>query len=191
MLRPYKTDSNIGSARALQNQSASAVLSTLGPASLFALGLLIAFIILRRIYPRIYYPRSFLSSLRPQERSPKLPDGLWQWIGTFWKTSDLVVLNSHTLDGYLFLRHLKVAIITCIVGICITWPILLPVNATGYGGQQQLNILTFANAAGASNPESFYRYYAHVFCAYIFFGEFRRQYGNRMNAESCKASLFI
>jgi len=160
----------VGIARTLQNASASTVLSTLGPTALVALGFLVAFLILRRIYPRVYYPRSFISSLRPQERSPRLPDSLINWVSTFWKTSDLVVLNSHTLDGYLFLRHLKVAVITCVVGMCITWPILLPVNATGAGEQKQLNLLTFANAAGPSDPNSYYRFYAHVFCAYLFFG---------------------
>lgn len=171
VLTPFKTDTNVGQARTLQNASASAVLSTLGPTSLVAFGFLVAFLLLRRIYPRVYYPRSFLSSLRPQERSPKLPNTLINWVSTFWTTSDLVVLNSHTLDGYLFLRHLKVAIITCIVGICITWPVLLPVNATGPGGQNQLNLLTIANATAASDANSFYRYYAHVLCAYLFFGK--------------------
>jgi len=100
-----------------------------------------------------------------------LPSGFFNWFKTFYKTPDLVVLNTHTLDGYLFLRHLKVAVGTCLVGIVFTWPVLLSVNATGYGGQTQLNILTFGNVAGPSNPQSYYRYYAHVFCAYFFFGE--------------------
>jgi hypothetical protein len=89
----------------------------------------------------------------------------------FFRTNDLVVLNTHTLDGYLFLRHLKVAVATCCVGIVLTWPILIPVNVTGHGGQKQLNLLTFANAADKSVPSSFYRYYAHAFCAYLFFGQ--------------------
>lgn len=174
-LAPRATDTNIGSARQLQNQSASTVLSTLGPAAGYAFAAFVAFLILRRIYPRVYYPRAFIDSLRRQERSPNFPNnGLLAWMSTYYKTNDLVVLNTHTLDGYLFLRHLKLAAITCVVGIMITFPILLPVNATGYGKQTQLNILTLANAAGKENPGSYYRYYAHAFCAYLFFGMYPR-----------------
>lgn len=55
------------------------------------------------------------------------------------------------------------------VGCIITWPILFPINATGGNGQQQLNILSFANvntdvSAGRN------RLYAHAIIAWIFFG---------------------
>lgn len=56
------------------------------------------------------------------------------------------------------------AIIICFVGCCITWPILFPVNATGGGGQTQLNLLSFSNVLDKN------RYYAHVFVAWIFIG---------------------
>ena len=62
------------------------------------------------------------------------------------------------------------SIVTCAVGCIICWPILLPVNATGSGHQTQFNILNFSNVAGVNSPsKDFYRYYAHVFCAYLFF----------------------
>jgi hypothetical protein len=56
------------------------------------------------------------------------------------------------------------AVITCIVGCVITFPILFPVNATGGGGQQQLDIISMSNV---SNP---WKFFAHAGCAWLFFG---------------------
>lgn len=72
-----------------------------------------------------------------------------------------------SLDGYLYLRYFKMLTVICFVGCCITWPVLFPVNATGNGGKEQLDLLTFANI-GKSQKN---RYYAHTFTAWIFFGE--------------------
>ena len=88
------------------------------------------------------------------------------WFGTFVKIPDSFVLNHQSLDAFLLLRYLKVASATCLVGCCITWPVLFPINATGGGGQKQLNLLTFGNVVDKN------RYYAHVFIAWIFFGTF-------------------
>jgi hypothetical protein len=74
------------------------------------------------------------------------------------------VLQHNSLDGYFLLRYLKLSIIICVVGCCLTWPILFPINATGGGGQEQLDILSFANVEDKN------RYYAHVFVAWTFIG---------------------
>lgn len=57
-----------------------------------------------------------------------------------------------------------------LVGIIITWPILFAVNATGPGGQKQLDILSMANATTGSNPISYFRWFAHAGCAWLLFG---------------------
>jgi len=95
-----------------------------------------------------------------------MPTGLFNWIGPFFKIPDSYVLNHQSIDGYLLLRFLKIAIVICLVGCAITWPILFPVNATGGGTKQQLDILTYANVLPASTP----RYYAHTFVAWLFLG---------------------
>lgn len=82
----------------------------------------ILFLLLRNKFPRYYRPRTFVGSLREESRSPRLRDGLFGWIGEFWSMPDTYVLNHHTLDGYLFLRFLKIASVSCFVGCCITWP---------------------------------------------------------------------
>ena len=85
------------------------------------------------------------------------------------KISDTYILNHQSIDAFLLLRFLKIAVVICFVGCCITWPILFPVNATGGGGQQQLALLSFGNIDSKSrdnNP----RFYAHVFVAWVFLG---------------------
>jgi len=59
------------------------------------------------------------------------------------------------------------SVVVCLVGAAITWPILFPINATGKGGKKQLDILSFGNVGGGAQT---FRYYAHAFCAYLFYG---------------------
>ena len=103
-----------------------------------------------------------------RERSPDLPTGLFNWVGTFNKIPDSYVLNHHSLDGFLLLRYLKISVAMCFFGCLITWPILFPVNATGGGGQLQLNVISFSNISNTKN-----RYYAHTFVGWIFFSKSR------------------
>lgn len=76
------------------------------------------------------------------------------------------MLNHHSLDGYLFLRYLKISVAVCFVGCLLTWPILFPLNITGGGGGQQLDMLSFSNIVDKN------RYYAHALVSCAFFGMF-------------------
>lgn len=96
--------------------------------------------------------------------SPALPDGWFNWIIPFFKIPDTVVLNHGSLDGFFFLRFLKVLRNICFVGCCIAWPILFPINATGGGGQKELSQLTIGNV---TNPT---KLYAHATVAWLLFG---------------------
>ncbi|KAJ3574845.1 hypothetical protein NPX13_g4233 [Xylaria arbuscula] len=140
---------------------------TLGPVALTAAVYLTIFLILRKSHRRFYAPRTYLGSLRENERSPSLPNGLFNWIAPFWKISDYHPLQHQSLDAYLFLRFMKILIVICFVGCCITWPVLFPVNITGGGGQSQLNLLSYANI---NKDTQYNRYYAHTFIAWIFYG---------------------
>lgn len=82
----------------------------------------------------------------------------------FWAIDDTYIINNCSLDAFLFLRFLKVLSIICLVGGCIAWPILLPVNGTGGSGLKQLDELTIGNINFAS------KFYAHVAVAWCFFG---------------------
>lgn len=111
-----------------------------------------------------YRPRTFLSSLRQNELSPKISDSLFGWIPDFYRIPDTWILNHHTLDGFLFLRFLKICAMMCVVGCLIAWPVLLPINATGGGGHTQLDLLTMANVTN-----NYYKLFAHAGCAIIFY----------------------
>jgi len=67
------------------------------------------------------------------------------------------------MDGYLFLRLLRVLCSLCFIGCLITWPILLPIHATGGGGNTQLDMLSFSNVTDPT------RYYAHAVIGCVFF----------------------
>lgn len=146
------------------SSSASALVSTLVPSLVIAGAMILAFIILRRKFRRHYVPRTFVGNLLPHERTPESPTGLFDWIIAMYKLPDTYVLQHHSLDAYLLLRYLKLITIVCLVGCCITWPILFPINATGKGNKRQLDILAFSNVADPA------RYFAHAFVAWIFLG---------------------
>ncbi|KAG6366797.1 hypothetical protein INS49_000977 [Diaporthe citri] len=147
--------------------SLSGMVSTLVPVAITAGVYFLIFIILRRSNRRYYAPRSYIGSLRENERTPALPGGYLNWIGRFWKIPDSLALQTQSLDSYLYLRFIRMTVVICFVGCCITWPVLFPVNITGGGGQKQLDILSYANI----NPNTQgNRYYAHTFVAWVYYG---------------------
>ncbi|KAK0645630.1 hypothetical protein B0T16DRAFT_390214 [Cercophora newfieldiana] len=147
--------------------SLSGFVSTLVPVALISLVYLAIFLVLRRSQRRYYAPRTYLGSLRESQRSPALPNGLFNWFGTFWKIPDVYALQHQSLDAFLFLRFMRMAFTICLVGCFITWPILFPVNATGGGGQEQLDILSYANINQETQNK---RYYAHALVSWVYFG---------------------
>ncbi|KAG9778889.1 putative membrane protein C24H6.13 [Exophiala dermatitidis] len=153
-------DQNIGSSRD-SDPSLSGLVSTLVPTLLISVAYFAIFLLLRTRFPRQYAPRTYLGALRPQERTPSPPSSLLGWIPFMRKLPDEYVLQHNSLDGYFLLRYLKISVVICFVGCCITWPILFPVNATGHAGQTQLNILSFSNIQDKN------RYYAHALVAWV------------------------
>jgi hypothetical protein len=81
------------------------------------------------------------------------------------KVPDTFVLNHSSLDGFLFLRYMKILCVIALVGCCITWPVLLPLHAFGGGINTQLDLLTFGNVIEAK------LYYIHAIVAWIYFGK--------------------
>ncbi|KAK9448567.1 uncharacterized protein V1518DRAFT_394340 [Limtongia smithiae] len=122
------------------------------------------FLVLRGRNRRIYQPKTFLETIPEDQRTEPLPVGTWAWAKSLFYRSDAYVLRQAGLDGYFFLRYMRLVIMISAVGIVVLFPILLPVNATGGAGQTGLDILSFTNV---SNQK---RYYAHVFLLWIYFG---------------------
>ncbi|KAI0152345.1 DUF221-domain-containing protein [Hypoxylon sp. NC0597] len=159
--------SNQGAATDTPPASAASLYLTLAPVALVAGVYLAIFLVLRKSQRRYYAPRTYLGSLRPSERSPPLPNGLFNWIGPFWKIPDVHSLQHQSLDAYLFLRFLRIIVVVCFVGCCILWPVLFPVNATGTGSAEQVDILSYSHVNRDTQTN---RYYAHTFMAWIFYG---------------------
>ncbi|OBU00217.1 hypothetical protein VE01_01671 [Pseudogymnoascus verrucosus] len=157
---PAPTDSD-------KDSSVSGLVATLIPTLVVALVYVSIFLVLRRSHRRFYAPRTYLGTLRDNERSPELPTGMFNWFGTFWKIPDTYVLQTQSLDSYLFLRYMRILVAICFFGCLITWPVLFPVNATGGNGAQGLNILAFGNLNKSTDGKN--RMYAHVFIGWIFF----------------------
>ncbi|PYI36734.1 DUF221 domain protein [Aspergillus indologenus CBS 114.80] len=148
------------------SNSASGLVTTLVPSLAAAVAMVSIFIILRRRERRMYMPRTYVGVLRPSERTPASPTGLWNWIKHMYQLPDEYVLQHHSMDAYLLLRFLKTVSMICFVGCCITFPILLPVNGTGGAGKEQLDLLSMSNVAS----NNYGRYFAHCFVAWIFIG---------------------
>ncbi|KAI5285185.1 hypothetical protein KEM55_000755, partial [Ascosphaera atra] len=142
--------------------SASGLVSTLVPALVSAGGMVLAFTILRLTEHRQYQPRSYIGSLREQERTPAPSNHIWGWITSMARLPDTYVLRHHSMDAYLLLRYLKIVAVICLVGCLITWPILFPINATGGGGGKQLDLLNISNVVDSK------RLYAHALVAWVF-----------------------
>ncbi|TDZ22831.1 Uncharacterized protein Cob_v004432 [Colletotrichum orbiculare MAFF 240422] len=161
---------NQGEARGdTSGSSISGLVSTLAVCAPIAVVYLVIFLILRRSQRRFYAPRTYLGSLRENERTPGLDGGLFSWIGGFWKIPDVYALKHQSLDSYLFLRFLRLCASICLVGLILTWPILFPINATGGGSASQLDVLSYSNV-NVENSSGKNRLYAHAFLGWIFYG---------------------
>lgn len=127
----------------------------------------LVFLILRPKFKRIYQPRSFLPTVPQRERTEPQAVSPVAWLQQLWQKKDSRILEEAGLDGYFFLRYVRLSFVVCVVGIILLYPILFPVNATGHGGAKGLNLLGFANI---ESPSESNRFYAHVFLGWIFFG---------------------
>ncbi|KAK2667899.1 Calcium-dependent channel, 7TM region, putative phosphate [Fusarium oxysporum f. sp. vasinfectum] len=105
-------------------------------------------------------------SLLGVERSPQLPDGFFSWIRAFCKLPDAYALRHQSLDSYLFIRFLRICCTICFVTLCVTWPILLPLNASGGNGKKQLDVFSYSNI-NIDDSTKRNRLYVHCFVAWI------------------------
>jgi len=157
------TTSQTGSNRDGQkNTSVSQLISTLAPTFLISVAIFLVFLVLSRRLFRVYQPRTYLASLRRRQLSPKQSKGIFGWLKEYSGMDDDFVLAHASIDNYLWLRLFKILALMTFVGCLITWPVLFPVNATGGGGQQGLDILSFSNVTPGP------RYYAQTFVAWAF-----------------------
>ncbi|SCV61149.1 related to A.thaliana hyp1 protein [Fusarium fujikuroi] len=160
------TDPNQGVASNAEPMSLMGMVSTLVPVFATSTIYIIVFLILRTSNPRFYAPRTCPGTLREYERSPALPNGFFSWIKAFWQVPDAYALRRQSLDSYLFIRFLRVCCTLCLFTLCVTWPVLFPLNATGGNGKKQLEILSYSNINIEDSAKS-NRLYAHCFVAWV------------------------
>lgn len=142
--------------------SGAAILAAFIPTFITALVYLSIFVVIRNIYRKVYAPRTFLGTVPEKDRTPAERASGAHWFRDFRTLPDRFVLQHNSLDAYLYLRFLKAITAVCIVGCCLTWPILFPINANGGGKESQLDRITFSNV----NKNHFL--WAHVAVAWVY-----------------------
>ncbi|EXL66028.1 hypothetical protein FOPG_17777 [Fusarium oxysporum f. sp. conglutinans race 2 54008] len=160
------SDPNQGVASSAEPMSLLGMASTLAPVLATSMIYIIVFLVLRKSNGRFYAPRSCLGTLREHERSPQLPDGFFSWIRAFWRLPDAYALRHQSLDSYLFIRFLRICCAICFVTLCVTWPILLPLNASGGNGKKQLDVFSYSNI-NIDDSTKRNRLYVHCLVAWI------------------------
>ncbi|KAI8964160.1 DUF221-domain-containing protein [Daldinia sp. FL1419] len=144
--------------------SLAAIVSAFVPTWVTGLIFVAIFIVVRRWYPNIYSPRTFVGTIPEKDRTPSVGRSYFNWVHTMRKVPDKFILYHQSLDAYLYLRFLRTVIFICFVGCCLTWPVLMPVNATGGGSSTELD------KVGIGNVKKRGHLYAHAIIAWVFFG---------------------
>lgn len=144
--------------------SAAAILATFVPTFITACVYIGIFWSIRSTYKKIYAPRTFLGTVPAKHRTPEIRQNGNKWFKDFRSLPDHFVLQHNSLDTYLFLRFFKLIIVICFIGVLLTWPILLPVNANAGGNAEELDTLSFSNVANNNSL------WAHTVVAWLFFG---------------------
>ncbi|KAI1817249.1 DUF221-domain-containing protein [Poronia punctata] len=144
--------------------SLAAVVSAFVPT--WAVGLLFVgiFVLIRQRYRIIYAPRTFIGTVSEKDRTPSTSRAYFEWYHTMRKLPDKFLLYHQSLDTYLYLRFLRTIIFICLVGCALTWPILMPVNATGGGSSTELDKISISNVTKKGHL------YAHAVMAWVFMG---------------------
>ncbi|KAF2007232.1 DUF221-domain-containing protein [Amniculicola lignicola CBS 123094] len=145
------------------SSSLAAVVAAFLPTFLTAMLFVCVFAAIRHRYPKIYSPRTYLGTIPEKDRTPAQSRSYWDWIHSLRTIPDKFTLYHESLDSYLYLRFLRTIIFICVVGCCITWPILMPINATGGGRSGQLDKISIGNVKDKKHL------YAHAVVAWVFF----------------------
>lgn len=146
-----------------QGTSTSAVLSSLVANLILCGAFVLAFLILRLKFKRIYSPKSSYD-LVPEDKKPEpLPKDPIRWVFILLTKPHSFIIQQCGLDGYFFLRFIYVFGLTFAFGI-LTWIVLLPINAVDGKGNKGLDQLSISNVKHRK------RYYAHAVMSWLYYG---------------------
>ncbi|KAI0405055.1 hypothetical protein F4802DRAFT_564095 [Xylaria palmicola] len=144
--------------------SLAAVVSAFVPSWIVGLAFVAIFVLIRHRFPVIYAPRTFLGTVPEKDRTPSSGEAYFDWLRTLQGLPNKFLLYHESLDAYLYLRFLRTIIFICLVGCLLTWPVLMPVNATGGGSSTELDKITISNVTKKNHL------YAHAVMAWVFLG---------------------
>ncbi|KAF9976959.1 hypothetical protein BGZ73_007363 [Actinomortierella ambigua] len=130
--------------------------------ALVAVGIFVAFSIVRNWNRKIYQPRTYL--VRKDVRSPELPKGIFSWITASFKVHDKELLDRVGLDAYMFLRFQRMSATLFIVFTLVAIPILLPINMVNTGQEEGLKRMTSGNVL----PKDSWRLWFHLIISVLF-----------------------
>ncbi|KXT13077.1 hypothetical protein AC579_4908 [Pseudocercospora musae] len=156
-------DDGYGKNRREGSTSLAAILGVFVPTFIIALINVVAFLLVRNYFRKVYAPRTFLGTIPEKDRTPSSTAHGKSWFHDFRNLTDRFVLQHNSLDAYLYLRFLKFVIYVCLAGALLTWPILFPINATGGGNASQLDRISFSNIAKNDHL------WGHTAVAWVFF----------------------
>lgn len=147
-----------------QNTSVSAWLWTLIPALIYAVVYFGVFLVFRKKERRVYEPRLVVKTLPGALRLEGAKPGVFGWLTFLLKQPESFMVAHLGLDGYFFTRFVFEFMCVAVLGVVVLWPILFPVNATGGNHEAFFLILSYSNVEGK------WRFFAHVFLLWIYFG---------------------
>ncbi|KAK6465600.1 hypothetical protein DFJ63DRAFT_282912 [Scheffersomyces coipomensis] len=144
--------------------SVSQLIVTIIPTLIIGAVYFIAFIAFRKVQKRVYEPRYTVETVPKDLKPHESPKGPFAWITNIFKKPTSYVVQEAGADGYFFLRFLLELFAVLILGCLITWPILFAINATGGNGATGLNSISYSNVSDK------WRFLAHIFVSWLFFG---------------------
>ena len=168
-------------------QSASAFAASFVTAVIVFSVQVVAFLLIKDRFSRIYLPRTYLVPERERTKAPS--PGYISWAKAVLQTSNADFVLKAGLDAYFFLRYLRTLLKMFVPAALVIMPILIPLNAVGgkgpnwakdHPGQSSvggLDVLAWSNI----RPDKTSRYWAHwilavglvVWVCYIAFDELR------------------
>lgn len=122
------------------------------------------FILLRNKYADVYRPRTTNKLLPAHLRSPPLANSAFAWFPDLVSRPAKFFIQHTGVDGYFYLRYLMLWANVGLFAGLILWPVLFAINATGGGGKNGFNIISYSNNIHK------WRVFAHLFCSWLFFG---------------------
>lgn len=179
--------SGSGQAESSSGQSASAFAASFVTAIVVFSIEIVAFLLIKDRFSRIYLPRTYLVPERERTKAPAA--GYIAWAKAVLQTSNADFVLKAGLDAYFFLRYLRTLLKIFVPAALVIMPILIPLNAVGGKGPSWtkthpgeasvsgLDILAWSNV----RPDQTGRYWAHwllavsliVWVCYVAFDELR------------------